>query len=366
MTRQATLANFLQGAFTDDELRRLPAEIPEGGGLSNQLSTRAAAADLAHATVDALERRGLIDDLFFDILKHQRPRRAAEIDRLRAEWMLPAKPEPSDGLQRSLLRLLLDRSKQWAELVRHCRNAQGDLYVLVHAGAEQDLGLFQQRVQAYFGEESRPKHAVHRVKFVEDHGRNQTDEEWLLATRRALAASTQATTTDTVAELCRGARDNALLLMLGEGPLYRLMADERAALAAFLGERLPESLTASRERAPDLIHRDRQRICVVIPVQRTHPVHADPLLADVRAAAARAQRPLLTCHDLPELDWPDLELDVLPQSAHLLEGSGGLTPNGAQRLRAAYTSARADPDCTYASLADALARVIDDLSRTPR
>lgn len=81
------LARFLLAAFSVDELRRLVRYDPSLAVVSDELpGSLASAVVLVDALVDALNRHGLLGEALFDRLRAERPRRAAEIERLAAMW----------------------------------------------------------------------------------------------------------------------------------------------------------------------------------------------------------------------------------------------------------------------------------------
>lgn len=87
MSRRTTLSDLLHSLFSDDEFRRFLRDELESEGISKLLPGSAASyTTVVSDTVDALERRGLIDQKFFDLLERERPRRTEEIRRARANW----------------------------------------------------------------------------------------------------------------------------------------------------------------------------------------------------------------------------------------------------------------------------------------
>lgn len=75
--------------FSADELRRFLRYREGGDALLAELPTRGSYAELAEQAVEQADRRGLVDDAFFDALVAERPRRKAEIDAVRALWTPP-------------------------------------------------------------------------------------------------------------------------------------------------------------------------------------------------------------------------------------------------------------------------------------
>lgn len=81
------LRELLTELFSESELRRWVAEGPDPDISSELPGTGASMADLVHGLIGILERRRLIDKVFFDRLRCERPRRQSEISRVEARWM---------------------------------------------------------------------------------------------------------------------------------------------------------------------------------------------------------------------------------------------------------------------------------------
>lgn len=103
MSRPQNLEWFLRTAFTTPQLLRwvdgitaepIVDELP--GGSSSH-------ADIAHAVVKELRRRGVRGDIIFNSLTHERPLLADELETLRRHWPAPAIPE---GARRRVPRIL--------------------------------------------------------------------------------------------------------------------------------------------------------------------------------------------------------------------------------------------------------------------
>ncbi|WAS91054.1 hypothetical protein [Nannocystis punicea] len=91
----AVLARLLTELFAVEELRRFPVQVADAGDLEHELpGAQAGHADVAHALVRGLERRGLLDAEFFVRLRAQRPRRAREIDDIADRWMCSRPADP--------------------------------------------------------------------------------------------------------------------------------------------------------------------------------------------------------------------------------------------------------------------------------
>lgn len=86
MTAQKDLANLLLSLFSADELRRWLRYLPGGDGLSGRLpGVNASPASLASEAVAELERDGMIDEVFWGRLIEERPRRKADIDKVKGQ-----------------------------------------------------------------------------------------------------------------------------------------------------------------------------------------------------------------------------------------------------------------------------------------
>jgi WD40 repeat protein len=89
------LVELLTSLFTTDELYRFAAFLPCGDLRADLPSGTASLQELAFGLVDALVRRGLIDDGLFARLAHERPGRKDEIARIRARLLdVNALPAP--------------------------------------------------------------------------------------------------------------------------------------------------------------------------------------------------------------------------------------------------------------------------------
>jgi hypothetical protein len=86
MTAQKDLANLLLSLFSADELRRWLRYLPGGDGLTGRLpGVNASPASLASEAVAELEHEGMIDEVFWGRLIEERPRRKADIDKVRGQ-----------------------------------------------------------------------------------------------------------------------------------------------------------------------------------------------------------------------------------------------------------------------------------------
>src|SRR5689334_9477956 len=101
MTREAALHALLGTLFRPEELRLHLARERESSTVVNALPEMGVSADFLTGTaVDALKRHGFIDRDFFDRLEAVRPKRVAEIRKVRAQWLAHGR---------------LDRGELWAE-----------------------------------------------------------------------------------------------------------------------------------------------------------------------------------------------------------------------------------------------------------
>lgn len=97
MSSHQRLEALLLSLFSADELRRFIRYLPGGDALSGQLpGATASAATLANEAVGALARTGVLADPdFWQRLRDERPRRAPEIDQVKAVLDAPARaPAP--------------------------------------------------------------------------------------------------------------------------------------------------------------------------------------------------------------------------------------------------------------------------------
>ncbi|MFH1463868.1 MAG: toll/interleukin-1 receptor domain-containing protein [Pseudomonadota bacterium] len=91
------LKSLLLSLFSVDELRRLLLHMPDAGDLSYALpSGPISPMAFADAAVEAMHRHGLLGAALFDGLIAERPRRRAEIERVRALFAPAAAPPQSE------------------------------------------------------------------------------------------------------------------------------------------------------------------------------------------------------------------------------------------------------------------------------
>ncbi len=88
----ASLEQLLCSLFDAEGLRRHLKLGPEGPAIAEQLPERASLAQLVHASVEILIRRGLVDVAFFDRLRAEFPARAEDIRATCGLW-ISARPQ---------------------------------------------------------------------------------------------------------------------------------------------------------------------------------------------------------------------------------------------------------------------------------
>jgi hypothetical protein len=112
---RAELERLLLGLFDAEGLRRHLALGPEGETIAAELPTSGSLRELVHAAVGVLLRRKLIDVAFFDRLRGEFPRRAAEV-RSACAWWIGARPAgdpcPPPATSDSTAAALADRLEQ--------------------------------------------------------------------------------------------------------------------------------------------------------------------------------------------------------------------------------------------------------------
>ncbi len=98
---QRALEKLLLSMFSADELRRLIRYLPDGDALVARLpGVNASLASLATETVVLLAREGMIDADFWARLEAERPRRKADIDKVREQFVGKGSvPVPVPGRQ---------------------------------------------------------------------------------------------------------------------------------------------------------------------------------------------------------------------------------------------------------------------------
>lgn len=81
------LANLLIGMFTPEELRWFLSFNLQAKHVALSLPNgKVSASTLGYATVEALERHGMIDDALFEALAAVRPRRRVQIQAIKRQW----------------------------------------------------------------------------------------------------------------------------------------------------------------------------------------------------------------------------------------------------------------------------------------
>jgi hypothetical protein len=96
-----TLSDLLLSLFSPFELRAHLRDGPDGEDVLAALP-EASPREQAYAAILALQRRGALDDAWFDDLIHARPRRRPEIEQVRARWAgPPAAPLGLTAVQRT-------------------------------------------------------------------------------------------------------------------------------------------------------------------------------------------------------------------------------------------------------------------------
>jgi hypothetical protein len=87
VSRQLELRDLLVSLFTPEELRRFLLHGPDGEAILRSLPESTSFAELAEASVEALERRGLVDERFFERMTQARPRRVKDIESAWRSWL---------------------------------------------------------------------------------------------------------------------------------------------------------------------------------------------------------------------------------------------------------------------------------------
>lgn len=86
MSKQLALGDLLVSLFTPEELRGFLRDGPDGEAILNSLPTNASFTELANASVEAMVRRGLVDERLFERLAQTRPGRAEDIEPALRAW----------------------------------------------------------------------------------------------------------------------------------------------------------------------------------------------------------------------------------------------------------------------------------------
>ena len=97
MHRNTRLSEYLVERLTRAELERLVLDMPDGRLLTAKLPDPAAGLlPFAEQAVQLLDRQGLIDAAFFDLLVEARPKLQEEIEALALLWAAPSAKDPEE------------------------------------------------------------------------------------------------------------------------------------------------------------------------------------------------------------------------------------------------------------------------------
>jgi hypothetical protein len=239
--------------------------------------------------------------------------------------------------------LRLDRVKQWNHILEASLVAENTLF-LFHGLRNQNVGLFQERIQRFFAQEVNAPHAVYRVPFNIQGQTPRTGTDWLAHWRDALQCGGPLAT-----ELVRLVQQHPLFVMLGELPLPldRLSDEHLAALGEFISGHLPATLGEARI--------DRWLTILMVFDYRERPADR---LARLQAWGAKAELTgRLRFRPLPEASLPTweevkdyLETQLRPPA------SPGLIID----IQQEYVRLAANPSLTF----DELARLVDSFTLT--
>lgn len=134
------LERMLLDMFSPAELRRLLRYLPGGDGVVAELpGENVAPVRFVEAVVEVLGKRGMLDATFFDMVRAERPRRVAEIDRVAKEVVGAASavprstdpPEPTRPTQGDVVLVFApDATRQATELRQRLETAIAGVNVL--------------------------------------------------------------------------------------------------------------------------------------------------------------------------------------------------------------------------------------------
>lgn len=365
------LFNFLVGSFTVEKLRQivqfttpeLAPELPTG---SINLS------EFAAQYVAVLARNKRLDRAFFDTLAQFWKGPREEIEALKqafgASASRRAKPEerataasPSAHVRTYRhFCIILDRSIPWSAFKGRCVRADWDCVFLVHAGHDQDLYLFLERVARFISDKRDElgfrDHTHLAVRCKDARGYPESAGEWGGRLREAvarhlnrdladLADALRALTEHSAAILALHGADGQGLRVGGTSPLPPV---SRIALVKFLRQDLPPLLELRRKHPLRLL----------IPVEHepyTHkPLPPDILFSDVHGAL-EGKPWYLRVPELAVPDWPDVLKTI---EAVMLERAGYTSGKVCEECHRAYESGKRKKH-GFAALADALGTILD-------
>jgi hypothetical protein len=193
-----------------------PLDMPYGTGILQALdATRAGGLErVAHALADWLGLQG--------------------------RSTVPSVSLPPSNYRALGAALRLDRYPQWSGVLEESARG-GHLFMLLHGPRQQNVGLFVERIQRYFTEESRSPHAVYRVRFSWEGVTARCGADWLRHLRLALGGEGHVQRL-----LDHATRNHAIFVVLGLRPLDRLDVEQQKGLQEFLEQTLPDLLRQAR------------------------------------------------------------------------------------------------------------------------
>ncbi len=260
------LAQFLGKVFSS------PAELLTWAyfnlnSLKDRLPTQVTIDELAIRIVELAGNAGLVDAEFFEALRQNFPRSAAEISDLSNLWEVNA---PVSHTAR-----IIDRISQWSSLLDACGDCDDHLVFLVHGGPEGSVQQFMQRISRYLDQECARRHTVAHVGTGHDQQMVKTAQSW----ERAVLENTNLAGGTLNVALADFAEQRAVLLMLdhrkGPLPLARFAARPQPGrreplreLGSFLSSNLRHALAEGGLAHP---------LRVVIPLEYGNGADLTPL-----------------------------------------------------------------------------------------
>jgi hypothetical protein len=235
--------------------------------------------------------------------------------------------------------LRLDRVTQWSQILEASQVPENTLF-LFHGSHDQNVGLFLERIQRFFSQESTAPRSLHRVRFNIQGQTPRTGADWLGHLRDALGCS---------GPLGRGlsqlVRQRPVLIILGHNPLPldQLSAQHVAALHEFLTDNLPALL-----REANL----KQGVCIMLAVDYDGPV--PELIAKLNEWGTEAD----ATHELHFRPLPPASLPSWEEVHNYLVTSVAPRPRSDQimLIKEEYDRRASNPNLTFEKLARLLDR----------
>lgn len=359
--------DFLVTAFSAQEIVNMAKLLSPA--VSEALPTNVSLANVAHCLVDTLQKHGLLNNSFLNLLAAYRPNRVQEIRSLLAASGGEIYRKPRTTYDKFMI--LLDRTQTWSRLQERCAASTADHVFLVHGTYNEDLCLFLERVRCYFhGNSHIPQHHIVPVPIdLGEQMRPESSAEWdahiarTIRERATPCFSSKARGTGLVATVQHMTRfAPAFLIIHGpEGGGLRaqsggkLSVQQRHALEDFLLQSWPKVLVARRKHP----------IRLMLPVE--HPPYDGAYPADFTyEMVVRVGKKLGAVFDyLPEIEfpsWPEIRDELSKHMQNRRRDHSDVVLIRGHEIFKQMAEARLHHRHTFIGLAEELSSLVDEYS----